>query len=172
MDLKNILKSLENCPCGKKHTFATELVRIESGLTAKVGEILADFGFPKQVLVVSDDSAMGASAGVLESLAAAGFAVKKLIYPQMIYAKIEQVDWNTWLTDVYAGRQFEGTVVGFDASILSPTALLARWVSDSSKNMIGFKSAEYDAAYAAAQNTADDDRRHDPQDHRQISHFP
>ena len=73
-----------------------------------------------------------------------------------ITAQIQLVDWNTWLDDVYAGRNFEATVVGFDASILSPTALLARWVSGSSKNMIGFNNAEYDAAYAQALETVDD----------------
>lgn len=73
-----------------------------------------------------------------------------------IDAKIQLIDWNTWLEEVYAGRNFEATVVGFDASILSPTALLARWVSGSSKNMIGFSNAEYDAAYAQALATVDD----------------
>ena len=73
-----------------------------------------------------------------------------------INAQIQQIDWNTWLEDVYGNRNFEGTVVGFDASILSPTALLARWVSDSSKNMIGFSDAEYDAVYTQALATVDD----------------
>jgi len=73
-----------------------------------------------------------------------------------INAQIQQIDWNTWLTDVYANREFEATVVGFDASILSPTALMARWVSDSGKNMIGFNNADYDQTYAQAVATVDD----------------
>ena len=73
-----------------------------------------------------------------------------------ITAEIQLIDWNTWLDDVYGNRNFEGTVVGFDASILSPTALLARWVSDSSKNMIGFSDDEYDETYAKALETVDD----------------
>lgn len=76
-----------------------------------------------------------------------------------IDAQIQQVDWNTWLTDVYANRDFEATVVGFDASLLSPTALLARWVSDSSKNMINFNNAEYDQTYAQAVVTVDDEEQ-------------
>ena len=91
MDLKKILHSLENCPCGKQHTFVTERVEIESGLTAKTGAILCEENFPKKVLVVSDDNAMKAADGVLESLTEAGFEVKKLIYSNMMYAKIEQV---------------------------------------------------------------------------------
>lgn len=76
-----------------------------------------------------------------------------------ITAHIQQVEWNTWLTDVYAGRNFEGTVCGFDASSLSPTALLARWVSDSSKNMINYNNPEYDQTYAKALSTVDDAER-------------
>ena len=91
MDLKKILHSLENCPCGKQHTFVTERVEIESGLTARVGAILNEENFPKKVLVVSDDNAMEAASGVMESLCAAGFDAKKLIYSNMMYAKIEQV---------------------------------------------------------------------------------
>ena len=91
MDLQKILRSLENCPCGKKHTFATRMVEIESGLTQRVGEILTRADFPKKVLIVSDEAAMRAADGVLESLTAAGFELKKLIYRDMRYARVEQV---------------------------------------------------------------------------------
>jgi len=119
----------------------------------KAKALLSDAGYPNgfdfTIKVPSNYQPHVDSAVVLvEQLKAAG-----------INAAIEQVDWNTWLTDVYAGRKFDATVVGFDASILSPTALLARWVSDSSKNMIGYNNPEYDAAYAAAQSTADDAER-------------
>ncbi|MBE6630542.1 MAG: sn-glycerol-1-phosphate dehydrogenase [Ruminococcaceae bacterium] len=91
MDLKKILHSLENCPCGRKHTFVTEIVEIESGLTARMGKILADANFPKKVLLVSDENAMKAAKGTVEAIEAAGFEIKKLIYQNMMYAKIEQV---------------------------------------------------------------------------------
>ena len=42
-----------------------------------------------------------------------------------ITAQIQQVDWNTWLTEVYGNRDFEATVVGFDASTLNASSLLA-----------------------------------------------
>ena len=73
-----------------------------------------------------------------------------------VTAQIQQVDWNTWVTDVYQGRNFEATVSGFDASTLNASAMLARWVSDNGKNMINYNNAEYDAAFAAAQSAADD----------------
>ncbi len=92
MDLKNTLDKLKNCPCGKVHTFDTEVVEIGSGITARAGEILKNAGFPEKLLVVGDDNTMRVSAGLLESLAEAGFDVaKKLIYNDMKYARVEQV---------------------------------------------------------------------------------
>ena len=90
MDLKKILHSLENCPCGRKHTFVTEVAEIGHGVKERAGKILADAGFPKKV-IVSDDNAMRAADGLLPVLEAAGFEMKKLVYKNMMYAKIEQV---------------------------------------------------------------------------------
>ena len=91
MDLNKILNSLKDCPCGREHTFDTKVVEIGSGITARTGEILAQAGFPKKVLVVSDRNEWKASEGILESLDAAGFSSKLLIYEDMRYAKVEQV---------------------------------------------------------------------------------
>lgn len=71
-------------------------------------------------------------------------------------AKINLVEWDTWLSDVYVGRNFEATVVGVDASELTARALLQRFVSDNGKNFINFSSADYDAAFANAVATVDD----------------
>lgn len=73
-----------------------------------------------------------------------------------ITAEIKLVDWSTWLEKVYQGREFESTVVGFDASLLSASSMLARWCSTSGKNMINFNNPDYDAAYALAQASTDD----------------
>ena len=73
-----------------------------------------------------------------------------------VTAKIELVDWTTWYQEVYKGRNFEATVGGMDASSLSASALLARFESTNSKNFIGFENEEYDAAYAAAVATLDE----------------
>ena len=74
-----------------------------------------------------------------------------------VKASIEQVDWETWLTDVYGERDFEATVIGFDAAYLSPDALLKRWVSDDSSNMINYCNEDYDAAFAKAHDTVDEE---------------
>ena len=93
MDLQSLLHSLENCPCGKKHTFDTKVVEIFSGLTAHTGEILERAGFPRKVLLVADDNTFGVAEkeGLTASLAASGFELKKLLYRNMKYARVEQV---------------------------------------------------------------------------------
>lgn len=91
MDLKKILHSLENCPCGKKHTFVTEVAEIGHGVTERAGRILTEAGFPKKVLIVSDENEMRAANGLMPALEAAGFEMKKLIYKNMICARIEEV---------------------------------------------------------------------------------
>jgi len=73
-----------------------------------------------------------------------------------ITAEINWVDWSTWVSDTYSGRNFEATIVGFDASVLSATAMLQRWTTGAKKNMIGYSNADYDAAYAAALSCTDD----------------
>lgn len=91
MDIQAIYRKLQNCPCGRPHTAALERVEIGHGLRFRTGEILADFGFPKNVLLVADDNTLRASDGVLASLRAAGFHVKKLIYDNFLYARDVQV---------------------------------------------------------------------------------
>jgi len=76
-----------------------------------------------------------------------------------ITVNLELVDWQTWLSDVYQNRNFEATVVGFDASYLSPNAMLARWESTSGKNLIGYNNPEYDETLAAAQASTDDEEQ-------------
>lgn len=71
-------------------------------------------------------------------------------------AKIQLVEWESWVSDVYAGRNFEATVVGLDASSLTAPALLDRFNSAAGKNFINFSSEAYDEAYANAQAAADD----------------
>jgi len=72
---------------------------------------------------------------------------------------IKPVEWGAWLSDVYNGRDFEATIVGFDASNLSARALLERFNSASGKNMINYSNAEYDAAYARALTAATDEEQ-------------
>ena len=73
-----------------------------------------------------------------------------------VTAKIELVEWVTWVSDVYAGRQFQSTVVGVDASNMTARALLERFTSDYAKNFINYNNADYDALFQQALTTYDD----------------
>ena len=92
LDLTGMLKSLENCPCGKKHTLYTKDIQIGSGITSKTGEILRRNGFEDDLLLVADENTIAAAAGVRESLIAAGFRLTERIYHNLTYARAEQVD--------------------------------------------------------------------------------
>jgi len=67
-----------------------------------------------------------------------------------VTANIELIEWETWLNDVYQGRDFEATLVGVDASTLTAGAMLSRFRSDAHNNFVNYSNADYDAAYAEA----------------------
>lgn len=73
-----------------------------------------------------------------------------------VNAKIQLVEWDSWLSDVYTDRKFQSTVVGVDAVYLSGRALLERFTSDASKNFINFNNEEYDKLYEQVQKSIDD----------------
>ncbi len=73
--------------------------------------------------------------------------------------KIDSVEWNTWLSDVYSARNYEATVVGVDASTLSATALLSRFHSEASNNFINYSNPDYDDAYEKAMSSVNDSER-------------
>ncbi len=76
-----------------------------------------------------------------------------------ITATIEPVEWDSWVNDVYIGRQFESTVVGVDASNMTARALLERFVSDNDSNFINFNSPEYDKLFSEAVSCYDDEEQ-------------
>lgn len=73
-----------------------------------------------------------------------------------VNAEIKLIEWDSWLSDVYAGRDFEATVVGVDASQMTARAMLERFTSTSGKNFINFNSEAYDKAFENAVSTTDD----------------
>jgi len=76
-----------------------------------------------------------------------------------VTAEIELITWESWVADVYVGRQFEGTVVGVDASNMTARALLERFTSTYAKNFINYSDPAYDALFAEVLAERDDARR-------------
>lgn len=73
-----------------------------------------------------------------------------------VTVNVELVDWGTWLSDTYAGRDFQATIIGFEAANLAPRYMLERFASTSGSNFINFNSAEYDEVLQKALGSTDD----------------
>ena len=76
-----------------------------------------------------------------------------------ITAQVQEVAWETWVQDVYKGRQFEGTVSGIAASNMTAREMLERYTTGHSKNFINFSDAEFDDVVARAMTTMDMDEQ-------------
>ena len=76
-----------------------------------------------------------------------------------INATIEPIEWESWVEDVYTGRQFQSTVVGVDASNMTARALLERFTSDYDRNFINYSNAEYDQLFQQAITCYDDEEQ-------------
>jgi len=133
--------------------FMPELNDVYNQDLDKARDLLAQAGYPNgfdfTVQVSSAHPQHAETAEVLkEQLAQVG-----------VTAIIQPVEWNSWLSDVYSDRRFEGTVVGLDASALNAPSMLARFVSDAGNNFVNFSSAAYDETYARARAAIDDDEK-------------
>ena len=116
----------------------------------KAKELLTEAGYPDgfsmTITVPSNYTPhMNVAQVLVEQLAKVG-----------ITATIKPVEWETWVSDTYTNRNFESTVIGFDAATLSAGALLNRWMSDNDKNMINYNNPEYDKVMQEANASTDD----------------
>ena len=130
--------------------FMPELVDYYQYDPQKAKSLLAEAGYPNGFdLEITVPSAyqphMDTATVVVEQLRAIG-----------INASIKAVEWSAWLKDTYQGRDFQATVIGFDAKNLTAGAMLDRWRSDASGNMINFSNAEYDQTLDKASASVDD----------------
>lgn len=73
-----------------------------------------------------------------------------------VTAEIKLIEWDSWLSDVYVGRDYEATVVGVDASTMTARAMLERFTSTSSKNFVNYNNPKYDEFFLKAVSTTDD----------------
>jgi len=70
-------------------------------------------------------------------------------------ANIKLVDWSTWLSEVYFGRQYQATIISLDSPTVSPRSFLTRYRSDDSNNFKNFNNADFDKVYDAALTETD-----------------
>ncbi len=77
-----------------------------------------------------------------------------------VKARVEQVEWATWYSDVYKGEKYEGTIIGLDSN-LAPGDILRFYPSTSSKNFMNYSNPEFDRIYALAAAESDDAKKVD-----------
>ncbi|HIT91080.1 MAG TPA: ABC transporter substrate-binding protein, partial [Candidatus Merdenecus merdavium] len=114
---------------------------------AKSKELLAEAGYPDgisfTITVPSNyQPHIDTAQVVAEQLKKAG-----------VDAKIELIEWSSWLTDVYGARNFQATIVGLDAPYLTARALLERFDSNSSSNFINYSNPDYDKILEEGKNS-------------------
>ena len=72
--------------------------------------------------------------------------------------KIVELEFATWLQEVYTNRDFEMTLIVFTGK-LDPDAILKRYSSNYKRNFIGFKNEEYDNLIVEAKRSVDTNKR-------------
>lgn len=75
-----------------------------------------------------------------------------------INLEIKQVDWATWLESVYAGRQYETTVIALTSSY-APYDVVGRYASTADGNFINYSNPEVDELLKKIPLTADESER-------------
>ncbi|MGO2118103.1 MAG: ABC transporter substrate-binding protein [Fusobacterium sp.] len=60
-----------------------------------------------------------------------------------ITINIQEIEWGTWLSEVYKNRNYELTVIGFEGKP-SPYTTFSRYMSNDKRNMINFSNNSYD----------------------------
>ena len=117
MDFKQLIKSFENCPCGERHECDIQDICIGSGLVNEVGNILEKNDFPKQVLLVADQTTFKVANPIVESLK--NSKVEFLIYESKRVATMEDVK----NIEKYLDDGIEGIIAVGTGSIQDPCRL-------------------------------------------------
>lgn len=129
--------------------FIPELAETYQQDIGKAKELLTAAGYPDgfdMTIIVPGNYTQHVDAGLViaQQLAAIG-----------IHADVKEVTWETWVSEVYKGHDFESTVSGIAASDMTAREMLERYTTGHSKNFIGFSDEEYDDVVARATETTD-----------------
>ena len=75
-----------------------------------------------------------------------------------IDARLQLVEWGSWLENVYTNGNFETTVIGLTGK-LDPYEILTRFVSDYSRNFFHYDNSEFDTLIEEAMVESDESER-------------
>jgi peptide/nickel transport system substrate-binding protein len=76
-----------------------------------------------------------------------------------VQADIDQVDWPTWISKVYQGKDYQATIISVDGANLSPKSFLGRYVTGDSGNFFNYSNKDFDALFAQAGKEPDAKKR-------------
>ncbi|CRZ34002.1 peptide/nickel transport system substrate-binding protein [Herbinix hemicellulosilytica] len=75
-----------------------------------------------------------------------------------ITAQIQLIEWSSWKSDVYQGRNYETTLVGLAAE-LAPRKALSRFCSDANNNFMNYINPEFDALYKQGELETEEEKK-------------
>lgn len=133
--------------------FVEELATVYQQDLDRAKQLLADAGYPngfEMTITVPSNYTQHVETGLIlsQQLSAIG-----------INAKVEEVTWESWVSDVYKGSKFQTTVSGIAASDMTAREMLDRYTTEHGKNFIKFSNAEYDEIIGKAITTMDADEQ-------------
>lgn len=75
-----------------------------------------------------------------------------------ITVNIQEIEWGTWLSEVYKKRNYELTVIGFEGKP-SPYTIFSRYMSNDKRNMVNFSNDKYDEILNEISKENNNDRK-------------
>jgi len=129
--------------------FVPELADAYQQNIDKAKQLLAEAGYPKGFTMTIKVP------GNYDQHVDTGLVIAQQLEDIGIIANVVEVTWESWVKDVYKGRDYEATVSGIAASDMTAREMLDRYTTTHSKNFIGFSNEEYDAVVAKAIATLD-----------------
>ena len=118
--------------------------------TAKAMELLAEAGYPngfEMTITVPRNYQQHVDTAqvIADQLSEVG-----------ITAKLEPVEWATWLDEVYKKSEFQSTITGLTSDNMTARKLLERFNTQAGNNFTKYADATYDELFAKAITAADD----------------
>ncbi|MDR2546466.1 MAG: ABC transporter substrate-binding protein [Lachnospiraceae bacterium] len=133
--------------------FLEELAEVYSYDLEKAKELLASAGFADGFSFT-----ITVPANYLQHVDTAQILVEQ--YRALgVSVRIELVEWDSWLSDVFAGRNFEATIIGLTASTLTARAILDFFYSESGRNFTNYHNHDFDMMFLRALASTDDEAR-------------
>ncbi|MBD5084336.1 MAG: ABC transporter substrate-binding protein [Clostridiales bacterium] len=139
-------------PAQEKY-FMPELAGNYAPNVEKAKELLAQAGYPDgftMTITAPSNYAQHVDTAqvIIEQLKAVG-----------ITAELVQVEWESWVSDIYRGRDYQTTVCGISADDMTAREMLVRYMSDNQKNFINFADEEFDDVLTRAMAATDEEEQ-------------